>query len=236
MHNKFYVYKHYAKSGKVYIGKGSGNRITNFKNRNTSPYWKHVFKHNYVCIEMVQEGLSENDAFDLEKRLIREYIDKGYKLYETLINGTLGGEGCSGLKHSKESKEKMSKAHIGKTSPKKGIKITDATILKNMSKAQTGKKRSKEVCEAISKRLLGKKRSKETCNAISKGKKGVPVSAETRKKIAETLSIPVICIESNTVYSSAKEASKKLGINHSNILQVCKAKRKTAGGFSWKYY
>lgn len=38
-----------------------------------------------------------------------------------------------------------------------------------------------------------------------------------------------------TEFNSIKEASKITGINQSNIGQVCSGKRKTAGGFIWKY-
>ena len=36
-------------------------------------------------------------------------------------------------------------------------------------------------------------------------------------------------------FSSIKEASEKTGINASNIVQVCKGNRLTAGGYSWEY-
>ena len=36
-------------------------------------------------------------------------------------------------------------------------------------------------------------------------------------------------------WNSVKDASETLKINPSNICYVCKGKRKTAGGFVWKY-
>jgi hypothetical protein len=36
-------------------------------------------------------------------------------------------------------------------------------------------------------------------------------------------------------FSSIIEASKKLNIDSSLIIKVCKNKRKTAGGYVWKY-
>jgi hypothetical protein len=40
------------------------------------------------------------------------------------------------------------------------------------------------------------------------------------------------------LWNSAKEASEKLGINHSNIIQCCKKKSHyhSAGGYAWKYH
>lgn len=45
-------------------------------------------------------------------------------------------------------------------------------------------------------------------------------------------------LEGNTViatYPSIKEAERITGINNSNISQVCQGKRKSAGGYQWKY-
>lgn len=36
-------------------------------------------------------------------------------------------------------------------------------------------------------------------------------------------------------YNSIQEAEKTTGISHSNIVAVCNGRRKTAGGFIWKY-
>ena len=38
------------------------------------------------------------------------------------------------------------------------------------------------------------------------------------------------------VWESIKEASEKFNINYRNIISVCKGRRKTAGGFIWRYY
>lgn len=45
----------------------------------------------------------------------------------------------------------------------------------------------------------------------------------------------VKCIETGTVYYSAREASRQTGINASTICWVCSGKRKTAGGYTWEY-
>lgn len=38
-----------------------------------------------------------------------------------------------------------------------------------------------------------------------------------------------------TIYPSASEASRQTGIQQSNITDCCRGKRKTAGGYIWKY-
>ena len=45
----------------------------------------------------------------------------------------------------------------------------------------------------------------------------------------------VLCVETGIVYNSTKEAERITGINQSNINQVALNKRKTAGGFSWRF-
>lgn len=59
---------------------------------------------------------------------------------------------------------------------------------------------------------------------------------EWRRKIAKAKCIPVICIETGIIYSSAKEAAIQIGhSNGSDIGKCCKGKLKTAGGYHWEY-
>lgn len=46
---------------------------------------------------------------------------------------------------------------------------------------------------------------------------------------------PVICVETEIIYSGAYEAEQKTGISNGNINQACQGKRKTAGGYHWSY-
>ena len=43
------------------------------------------------------------------------------------------------------------------------------------------------------------------------------------------------CVELNKTFDCAKRAGEELGICVTSISQVCRGKRKTAGGFHWKY-
>lgn len=45
----------------------------------------------------------------------------------------------------------------------------------------------------------------------------------------------VINMDTNTIYSSVKEASESLGISDSGISLCCKGKLNTSGGYHWKY-
>ena len=49
------------------------------------------------------------------------------------------------------------------------------------------------------------------------------------------LSKPVQCIETGIVYPSILDAGKQTGINHTHLGDVVRGKRKTAGGYHWRY-
>lgn len=55
------------------------------------------------------------------------------------------------------------------------------------------------------------------------------------KNISKKNSRPVICIETGIEYSSLKDVTKRTGINFSHLSDCCRGKRKTTGGYHWKY-
>ena len=60
-------------------------------------------------------------------------------------------------------------------------------------------------------------------------------SEKNIKKNIERTSIPVMCIETGEIFSSAREACRKNDALPSCICCCCKGKQHTAGGFHWKY-
>lgn len=63
-------------------------------------------------------------------------------------------------------------------------------------------------------------------------------TAEARKKVAESLSKPVIAMKdgkSVACFISAKVAEEITGIKRANICKVLKGERNFAGGYVWKY-
>lgn len=64
---------------------------------------------------------------------------------------------------------------------------------------------------------------------------GKKMSEETKIKKSK----PVIQLLGDTtinIYYGISEAGKQTGINISDISECCRNKRKTAGGYKWKYY
>lgn len=45
----------------------------------------------------------------------------------------------------------------------------------------------------------------------------------------------VKCIETGIVYESTREAGRQLNISNGNISKCCNGKRKSIGGYTWKY-
>lgn len=45
----------------------------------------------------------------------------------------------------------------------------------------------------------------------------------------------VLCCETGVVYPSVREAAATLGLTNTSIIRVCCGKRKTHGGYHWKY-
>lgn len=80
---------------------------------------------------------------------------------------------------------------------------------------------------------------------VKKGKKLPPFSEEHKRKISEAKkgklinrkdqSKKVLCVETGEIFESMNDAERKAGISNSHISAVCNGKRKSAGGFHWKF-
>lgn len=145
---RFYTYA-YLREDKTpyYIGKGEGERAYKFHHKGVS-----VPKDKSRIIFLKQNLLEEN-AFKHEKYMIavlgRKDLGTGI-----LRNRTNGGDGVSGLIHTKKSKEKMSKAQKGRTRSKE--------TRRKMSEARKGENNPN----------YGKSLPEETKRKQSEAKKG----------------------------------------------------------------
>ena len=154
MNNIFYVYAYLrnkdsmtAKAGTpYYIGKGKGNRI--YQKHGITPVPK-----DKSLIIILESNLTEIGAFALERRMIR-WFGKKFDNSGILMNLQDGGEGNTGLKHTDETKHKLSVAlkgkgvgadnpQFGKPAWNKGLNKETNDILKIVS-------------EKVSKTLIGK--------------------------------------------------------------------------------
>jgi hypothetical protein len=223
MDNKYYVYVHYRNDTNkpFYVGKGKGNRCYYKFNRNQ--YWKNIVnKANGFYVKIVDLNLEESVAFELEKFMI-DFIG-----FDNLCNLTKGGEGCSGLILSDESKAKISAAN-------KGNKFSAGRILSDEHKAK--------LIAANKSRILSSE-SRVKISAAKKGNKcslGRNVSNETKSKLREvnlgkTLSKETVA---KMQAASGKENNPSFkgyiyatNLETGEITKFCGVKELEAAGFS----
>lgn len=197
----FYVYVYLRSDGTpYYVGKGSGKRAWG-KHASHCPRPK---DNNRIII--THSSLTELWAFAIERRLIRWYGRENNKT-GILANLTDGGEGGHGKVLSKDTKQKISKAHTGR------IHTSESRI--NMSNGQKGKKYSDEACKNMSLAAKGKPKSKEHIEKVSAANRGKKRTAEQRAKCA-TFGMLNKCHSDET---KEKMRLARLGFKHQ--LQTC---------------
>ena len=166
----YYVYQYLRSDGTpYYIGKGHTNRAYSNAHNVRIP-------KNKSRIVMIEENISESDAFALEIKLIAKY---GRKDIGTgiLRNRTNGGEGMSGHVCSDETRRKMSESAKNKPPASDETRRKRSEIAKNMSDVTKQK---------IRKAFVGKKLSEEhKCKMSEAWKNRPPVSDETKQKMKE---------------------------------------------------
>ncbi len=220
---RFYVYTHeYASGPKAgrpfYVGKGSGRRAWSVSTR--SRFWKAVSSKYGHTVRIIDDGISETQAFELEKFLI-ETIGQ-----DCLCNHTGGGEGSANP--SVELREKLRASHLGKRH--------SAESKLKLSLVGKGRKLSPEHKEALRLSRVGVITTDDVRAKISRSKMGIPCPLENRIKRG----FPIKCSNGKT-FASVGLAVEWLidngtsGAQRPPILGVCRGARKTAYGFSWEF-
>ena len=148
MNNCFYVYVWIREDYNTifYVGKGKTdyhhNRAKTMKNNR---HFKYIYNKVPTHYKLIHEGLTEDEAFRLEKETIHKLVyEEGYSIQARsykgkeikgrhLVNCTFGGEGISGYRHTPEGKAKSAKhgkdnpmyGRRGKLSPHYGVKKSE---------------------------------------------------------------------------------------------------------------
>lgn len=181
----------------------------------------------------VLEYCDEDKLNELEK-----YYINLFDTYNNGYNSTIGGDGNRGYKQSEETKYKHSVLMIGRfkgeKSPLYGIKLSKehkrkiSESKKGVNHPMYGKHLSDKQKEIISKANKDKKLTDEHRQNISKGKINLP--SVSKIVLQYTKSNELV-----NEYPSIREAERQTNISSTHISLTCKGKRKSAGGYIWKY-
>lgn len=211
--DNYKVYIHIFPNNKVYIGMTCQEPKERWKRGKAYKENRHLYnainKYGWDNIEhkILFDNLEKEEAEQKEINLI-----KAYKANDNQYGYNIEYGGCHNGKTSEQTKKKISIANKGKHN-------SPATEFK---KGQIGNRAiiTEEIKRKISEKNKGKHASVQT--EFKKGHK--PFGA--RK---------VLCIETNVIYDTIKEAGKDTNTMDCHICEVCKNKRKSAGGLHWKY-
>ena len=244
METNYKLYLHINKiDGKRYYGitseKNPNRRWRNGKGYPNNRYFTNAIeKHGWENFEhiILFENLTESEAHALEIEHIAKYKTKNR---EFGYNLTDGGESANGLKHTEETKKKMSESRKGENHPLYGKHHTEETK-KKISESLKGNKNPN----------YGKPLSEETKKKLSESHKGKQFTAEHKQKLSENhpdfsgknspRAKSVICITTRKIFFTTKEGANYYNIDHSTVIKCCKGKRKSCGTHNgqklvWRY-
>lgn len=130
--NRFYVYLHLKPSGEVfYVGKGTKKRAWSHNLRNR--HWKYIVAYHGFVVQIHTDKLTEDQAFELERQLIKRYRETG-----KLANVTDGGGGVSGshvnrgIPKTESHKEKLRQINKGKKQSTETVNKRKESIRKRL--------------------------------------------------------------------------------------------------------
>lgn len=221
--NCFYVYAYLRSRGSdcgptgspYYIGKGKGVRAFRKGKKSMS------IPKDKSYIVFIQEGLTEQEAFALEKYCIALYgrINSGTGI---LRNLTDGGEGASGAKRSAETKEKLA-------AQKRGNKIW------------LGRRHSQETIEKLARINRGKKLSPETKAKLSRAFKGEKNPFFGKQHAPEVVAkmtryLYELIDPNGEVYATTniKEFAREHGLDQGTLSKIVHGVRKNHKGWTAK--
>jgi hypothetical protein len=232
MSAEYYVYLHIRKdTGAVfYIGKGKGRRAFWSSQRNR--HWHAIAQKAGFNVSFVSQGLTEEEAFRIEKETISHYGRC------SLANYTDGGDGASGAKKSEEHKAMMREKMTGrKFSPETIEKIRQAAKARSAearakhAEKLRGRKHSEDHKRKIAMAGVGRVLSKEARAKISAYHAGRRKSLSAVAKMAASKSKAIRCHNNNETYASMSEAARALGLKQSHISDVCHGRSRHTKGF-----
>ena len=193
-----------------------------------------IKKLKRVGLKPIEETLDNADNLDQLKQLEIYWISQFKAWGFNLTNHTLGGDGLYGFKHSIQARQKMSLVKLGKYSDKQyaALKTRKNVGMKNKQHSEFSKYKNSQshLKGNLSENTIEKMRlGKLGRTSLRKGRL-FPGSGPT--KLVYQYSIDNNLIRS---WNSMTDIHKELGISISLVSGCCNGKRKTAGGYLWKF-
>ena len=203
------------RSGKGYIGQVVYDAILKYG-------WSNI-KHDILFIGLSKEE-AEKKEIELIKALETDSHKRGY-------NVESGGNTARLSEDTKDKLRKIKKDYYKSHKHFNAGKHWNEETKRKISESNKGKKMSEAQKNFLRERFKGKNNPMYNVkmDPAHKEKLQAACIAATSKKC--------ICIETQVVYVSIAEASRKTGINSRTIGYVCNKdpKYKTAGGYHWRY-
>lgn len=130
----------------------------------------------------------------------------------------------TGKRHSDETRKKLSESHKGERHHLFGKHLSDDTKLK------------------ISIGRVNFHHTEESKSKLSEAHKGKKLSKEHKEKIRQSFigrnnhnSKRVVCVETGEVFDCIMDAVRRFDMKVNHISSCCSGKRKTSGGYHWRY-
>ena len=143
-----------------------------------------------------------------------------------------------GVKHSEETRKKLSNLKKGENHYNYGKHLPESTRSK-ISDWHKGKVVSEATKEKLSAVNTGKRLSEATKSKISESLKKVEWSDEHKNQVRQLNAKQVFRYDLNGIlldtWESAAECARQLGFNRHFITRVCRGERQTYKGFKWSY-
>ena len=249
---EFYVYIHSRRDDGLpfYVGKGRANRAWRTDGR--SVHWNRIVAKHGLNVDLLKSGLSELDAFELEKSTILT-LGRGF-----LCNHTDGGEGVAGWTPSDETKARMSVAQSGRkhsaaAKAKMGISFKKSVYCSNGMKFDGAGDASKFVggkASVISRCAAGLRKSaygyawsyadypqlnQAAIDACRKEKQSAAKKGKVAKNVRAVLRSDSVRFSSIKAAADFMRESGSANATNSAICACCSGRKKSAYGYAWKY-
>lgn len=235
----YIVYKHTnTQNGKIYVGITSAD-IDIRAGRNGHRYKKNTLfyraikKYGWQAFEheIIKSGLTFDEAAEMEVATIMNLRSNNPEYgYNISSGGESGHAGCS---MSEEERECRSQKMRGTGNPYYGV-FGEAHPAYGTRRSAEARSRigfahkGKTMSDAAKEKLSSTKKSNGDWHMENNPMYGKRYGAAPHAK-------PVICIDTNQVYSCVKEAAESVGVSPTCMTKCCKGKQHTCAGLHWNY-